>query len=92
MKVLVSECFYIIGVEDDGTEVGITNEEYDEAIKILNLIADKNNYYVQILKKTPINKNKNIYEVLVRENTNNKYIDIKVSYTLETLIHLNLAH
>jgi len=74
-----SECFYIIGVEDDGTEVGITEEEYVDAIKILNVIADKNNYYVQILKKTPISKERNIYEVLVRENTNNKYIDIKVA-------------
>ena len=72
------ECFYNLGVEDNGTLFGLTDEEYEETIKILNIIAEKNNYSVQILTKTPVkSKNKNVYEVLIREN-NSKYIDIKV--------------
>ena len=71
------ECFYNLGVEDDGNLVGITNEEYEETIRTLNIIAEKNDYHVQILSKNNVCENKNIYEVLIREN-NNKYIDIKV--------------
>ena len=74
------ECFYNIGVEDNGTLFGLTDEEYKETIKILNIVAEKNNYSVQILTKTPVKDTKvvkNVYEVLIRENTS-KYIDIKV--------------
>lgn len=72
------ECYYNLGVEDNGTLSGITENEFDETIKTLNIIADKNNYYTQILSKTlAITDNKYVYEILIREN-NNKYIDIKV--------------
>jgi len=71
------ECFYNLGVEDDGNLVGITDEEYEETIRTLNIVAEKNDYHVQILSKNNVCENKNIYEVLIRENSN-KYIDIKV--------------
>lgn len=71
------ECFYNLGVEDNGALFGLTDEEYEETIKILNIVAEKNNYSVQILTKTPVKSKKNVYEVLIREN-NSKYIDIKV--------------
>jgi GTPase len=73
------ECFYELGVEDDGRLTGITDEEYNETIKNINLIAEKNNYSVSLLSKNPVENNKNIYEVLIREKNENKYIDIKVA-------------
>ena len=75
------ECFYNLGVNDKGKLIGITDEEFDETLKNLSLVAEKNNYSIQILSKTPVedDKNSNIYELLVRENNENKYIDIKVA-------------
>lgn len=73
-----SECFYNIGVSDNGDIIGVTEEEYNQTINILNKVADKNNYSVTLLTSTPVDKNKNIYEVLIREKIQDKYIDIKV--------------
>lgn len=73
-----SECIYNIGVEDDGTQTGITEEEYQETLKALKGAADSNDYVISLLAKTNIENDKNIYEVLVRENNVNKYTDIKV--------------
>lgn len=73
-----SECFYNIGVSDNGDIVGITEEEYNQTINILNKVADKNNYSVTLITSTPVDKTKNIYEVLIREKNEDKYIDIKV--------------
>jgi len=73
------ECIYNLGVEDDGQIVGITEKEYDETIKNINLIADKNNYSVNILTIVNVKEDKKIYEVLIREKNENKYIDIKVA-------------
>ena len=73
------ECIYNIGVEDNGTMTGITYEEYIETIKNINLIAIKNNYSVNLLSSTEVKNKKSIYEVLIREINENKYIDIKVA-------------
>lgn len=73
------EAIYNIGVEDDGTMTGITDEEFNETIKNLNLVADKNNYSVSLLSSVPVENNKKIYEVLIREINDSKYIDIKVA-------------
>lgn len=73
------ECFYNLGVNDDGTLCGLTDDEFQETIKVLNTIAEKNNYSIQVLTKTLVKDNKNVYEVIVRENNDNKYIDIKVA-------------
>jgi GTPase len=73
------ECIYNLGIEDDGTITGITEKDYEETIKNINIIADKNNYSVKILSSTPVKDGKHIYEVLIREINENKYIDIKVA-------------
>ena len=73
------ECIYNLGVEDNGNIVGITEDEYLETIKNINLIASKNNYSVSILTIIDVKDNKKIYEVLIREINENKYIDIKVA-------------
>ena len=73
------ECIYNLGVEDDGTISGITEVEYTETIKNITLMACKNNYSVNLLTSTHIKDSKHIYEILIREINENKYIDIKVA-------------
>lgn len=73
------ECIYNIGVEDDGTMVGLTEEEYKETINTLKSMAETNNYSIMVLTSTETENNKKVYEVLVREKNENKYIDIKIA-------------
>jgi GTPase len=74
-----SECIYNIGVEDDGTMIGVTDKEYEESIQVLNQAAEKNHYVVSLLSKTHVEDDKNVYEVLIREVNEDKYIDVKVA-------------
>lgn len=74
-----SECIYNLGVEDDGTIVGITDLEYEETLSVLNSAANTNNYSVNLLTSIPTEDGKKIYEVLIRERNDNKYIDVKVA-------------
>jgi GTPase len=71
------ECNYIVGVKDNGTIVGITQDEYNETFKNLKMIASKNNYYIQLLSSQVVDKDRKIYEFLIQEITNS-YIDIKM--------------
>lgn len=73
------ECIYNLGVEDNGIMTGITDEEYEETIQNLKTMATKNNYSVSLLSSELVKDNKRIYEILVREKNNNKFIDIKVA-------------
>lgn len=73
------ECIYNIGVEDDGTLSGITNKDYATTLQCIKSAASKNNYTVTILTKTPVTEERYIYEVLIREDNSNSYIDVKVA-------------
>ena len=74
------ECIYNLGVEDDGSIVGLTSEEYSTTIDTINKIAHMNNYHITQLSKTETeNDQKYMYELLIRENNNNNYIDINVA-------------
>jgi elongation factor 1-alpha len=73
------EAIYNLGVEDNGTMSGITEEEYNETIRCISKVADKNNYSTSLLSTTDVSADKKIYEVLIREINENKYIDIKVA-------------
>lgn len=75
------ECIYNLGVEDKGRIVGITEPEYKETMRILNDAAEMNNYAITLLSSTAIssNKSRSIYEVMVREKNDNKYIDLRVA-------------
>jgi GTPase len=73
------ECIYNIGVEDKGKVIGISEDEYEQTIKILNSAAVMNNYIITLLSSTIIQQNKKIYEVMVREKNDNKYIDLRVA-------------
>ena len=70
------ECFYIIGVKDNGNIIGITEEEFNITDKILKDIANKLDVNISLMSSKYISSKK-IYEYLIREK-NNKYIEIKV--------------
>lgn len=74
-----AECFYNLGVEDDGTMVGITEHEFKETVQTLKKAAEKNDYSVTLLSKTPVEDDKHVYEVIVREVNSQSYINIKVA-------------
>lgn len=73
------ECIYILGVGDNGEMIGISSEEYNESINHLNDMISLNDSIILNISKKDVGKNKNIYEILIRENIENKYIDIKVA-------------
>lgn len=72
------EAFYYIGVEDDGKFTGITSDEYDKTFQNLKKIADKNKFTLKLISQRNIDKNKNIYEFLVREINTTKYTEVKI--------------
>jgi GTPase len=73
------ECIYNLGVEDKGRIIGISEIEYEETINVLNSAAQMNNYAITRLSSSSISQNKKIYEVMVREKNDNKYIDLRVA-------------
>jgi len=73
------ESLYTIGIEDDGSVVGISHEDYLKTIDILTSAANKNNFSITELSKTFVNDDKYLYEVFIRENNKNKHIDVKVA-------------
>ena len=74
------ECIYLLGVADDGNLIGMTEKEYLETIKVVNLVANKNQYIISIISKTKyiyVENDKYIYEILIIFRENNitqKYI------------------
>ena len=73
------EAIYTIGIEDDGTVVGISDTDYDKTISILTMAADKNSYSIKELSKTNIDDERSLYEVLIREINKTKHIDVKIA-------------
>ena len=73
------ECFYIIGVKDNGVLDGISENDFIESFDNLKKIAKKNNCSVNIISKTNVQNDKFVYEIHVREINEKKYIDIKVA-------------
>ena len=73
----LGEALYYIGVEDDGTITGLNEDEYNESIKNLELIAEKIN--CKVIKIHEIKKKNNyIGEFLIRENDKENKINIKI--------------
>jgi len=74
-----SECIYHIGVDDDGTLVGVTNDEFNETLGCLKKAAEKNSYIIIPITTTIISPGLSIHELLIRENNKNTYVDIRVA-------------
>ena len=73
------EAIYVIGVSDDGSPVGVTDDEFTESFNNLCLAAGENNYSVTVLVTKTLKNSNKICELLVREKNEQKYIDIKVA-------------
>lgn len=76
------ECIYRLGIHDNGRIVGLTESEYEESIKLIKLICEKNKFVISNIYKDKIDNTqplKHVYEILIREYTESKYIDIKVA-------------
>lgn len=73
------EAIFALGIDDDGTVLGVTDEEYELTVNVLKNSAQKNNYSINVITTVNLDDNKKVYELLVREINENKYIDIKVA-------------
>lgn len=71
------EAFYFIGVQDNGTIIGLNKDEYNESVDNIKKIAEKID--CSVIKISEYNKNDNyVGEYLIRENDNKNCIDIKI--------------
>lgn len=73
------ECIYMLGVKDNGELEGINENEYTSSMKHLNDMILLNDSIIVNVSKREVNLGKSIYEIMIRENIENKYIDIKVA-------------
>ena len=73
------ECIYVIGVKDNGEMIGITKEEFNKSMIFFNIMIHENDSIIVNTSQKEVSKEKYIFEMLVRENIENKYIDIKVA-------------
>jgi len=74
------ECIYILGVGDNGELNGITEYDYKLSMSFLNHMVKQNDSIIlNVSKRLTENPKHTIYEILIRENIENKYIDIKVA-------------
>ena len=79
------EAFYYIGVQDDGTLLGINEEQYQESCLNLNKIAERVN--CRVIKLTErIQGNSYIGEFLVREN---ETMSNSINLQILSLIHIS---
>jgi len=72
------EALYFIGVMDDGSLLGLSEEEYNESVTNLKLIAEKIDSSIIKISEYQ-NKKSFIGEFLIRENDKNNYIDLKIA-------------
>ena len=71
-------CTYIIGIEDDGTPYGLTDDEYIETRAVLEKIAKRNDYSLRLLVTSKCERGC-VYEFLIRENNTINYEEIKIA-------------
>ena len=72
------ECVFILGITDSGILIGLTKNEYEESKTILYNICTKNHYSIMELRQVELEDKKIVYEFLIREVDNNKYLNTKV--------------
>ena len=73
------ECIFVLGITDSGTLVGLSQKEFDESKEILYKICVKNHYSVTELRQVNLEHDRCVYEFLIREVDNNKYLNVKVA-------------
>ena len=75
------ECIYILGISDHGEPLGIS-KDYKTSLDNIEHFAQQNDALIINISEKNLNHNqekKCIYEILIREQLENKYIDIKVA-------------
>lgn len=73
------EAIYTVGVTDSGGVIGLTEEEYKETYDILQKVAKNNNYTLTLLTENKVDSERTMYEFLVREHNETKYVDVKIA-------------
>lgn len=76
------ECLYILGISDHGEPLGISKEDYKQSLDNIEHFAQQNDALIINISEKNLehNNHKNcIYEILIREQLENKHIDIKVA-------------
>ena len=73
------ECVYILGVTDLGETIGLTDNEYESSMVHLRKLLKANNSNIVSTFKKKITDERVLYEIIIRENIESKYIDIKVA-------------
>lgn len=70
------ECRYLIGVNDNGSFFGLTSNQLNETIRIINLMAQNLNAETSILRKKFLGQSKNLQcvEILVRQVQNQSIV------------------
>lgn len=82
LKEGMGECIYVLGVDDDGTPVGLTPDEMLLSAKNLGRICQLNDYTMSVLVETSlINEEDKLYlrEYLIRETNVSLPIDIRIA-------------
>lgn len=74
------ECFYNIGIEDDGHPFGLTEEELDQSMDTVYRMAKELNAAVTILSRKQVyDDGRYMTELLIRENNDVNFVDIKIA-------------
>lgn len=73
------ECIYHLGVANNGTILGISKDEYNETMNYIKNMVSFNKYMINTIHEKEVDKDKSIYELLIREINDSNYIDIKVT-------------
>jgi GTPase len=71
------EAFYKIGLDDDGTSIGITEKEYNDVIVLFEELTKKRNFSFKLISEEKVTEERKVYEFLVREKIN-KYSNTKI--------------
>jgi len=72
------ECRYCIGIDDDGSFYGLTEEEHQETIDTLKSIAKDNDCSIRNLQ-TVTKDDRKASEFLIRENNITQYKEIRIA-------------
>lgn len=72
------ECYYQLGINDNGTPFGLTEEEFVESLTNLKMVASNANAKINTIEEKIVKKDKKIARVLIRKESSEK-IDIKVA-------------
>jgi len=73
------ECLYCIGVSDSGNLMGLTDEEYKSTMVIFEKVVESSNYTMTMLSEKEVEEGRKVYEFLIRENNETKYVDLKIA-------------